>query len=235
MVPLLQSVERPIPLSGIVYATLRSSIRSGKIAPEQPLQEVQLAAQLGVSRTPVREALARLANEGLVVSDGRSFTVPSLTLTDIDDIYEIRSLIEPEALRHIAAQTIDPLVRAPIMEALEASMAAHKGGDNHAFMEANERFRMAWLALVPNYRLARVVELYADHVHHLRALTLDKAKVRTVVLKGLTRIATALAAGDGDATASAMRDHLEQARIAYIAALGLDLLASDQTGTEQDS
>lgn len=232
MVSLLQPVARPVALSGIVYATLRSNIRSGKIAPEQPLQEVQLAAQLGVSRTPVREALARLANEGLVVSDGRSFTVPSITLTDIDDIYEIRSLIEPEALRQTAAQTIDPLVYAPIMEALEASMAAHKGGDNHAFMEANERFRKAWLALVPNYRLARIVELYADHVHHLRALTLDEAKVRTVVLKGLTRIATALAAGDGDAAASAMRDHLAQARIAFISALGLDLPAGGHIGTE---
>ncbi|NMM26884.1 MAG: GntR family transcriptional regulator [Glaciimonas sp.] len=229
MVPFLQPVERPVALSGRVYETLRANIRNGKIAPEQPLQEVQLAAQLGVSRTPVREALARLANEGLVVSDGRSFAVPSLTLTDIDDIYEIRSLIEPEALRQVARQTIDPVVRAPIMEALEASMAAHKAGDNTVFMEANEHFRMAWLSLVPNSRLARVVELYAYHVHHLRSLTLDKAKVRIVVLKGLKRIAAALAAGDGDAAAAAMRDHLAEARNAFIAAVGLNLQTGDNT------
>ena len=235
MGPLLQPVERPVALSGRVYETLRIHIRNGKIAPEQPLQEVQLAAQLGVSRTPVREALARLANEGLVVSDGRSFAVPSLTLTDIDDIYEIRSLIEPEALRQVARQTSDPAVRAPIMEALEASMAAHKAGDNTAFMEANERFRTTWLALVSNSRLARVAELYADHVHHLRFLTLDKAKVRTVVLKGLKRIAAALAAGDGDAAAAAMRDHLAQARNAFIAAVGLNLQTDDRTEKTRNS
>lgn len=222
MTSLLQPVERPIALSGRVYEMLRNNIRNGKILPGQPLQEVPLAAQLGVSRTPVREALARLANEGLVVSDGRSNAVPSLTLADIDDIYEIRSLIEPEALRQVARQAINPVVRAPIMEALEASVAAHKAGDNTAFMEANERFRMAWLSLVPNSRLVRAAELYADHVHHLRTLTLDKSKVRTVVLKGLQRIATALAAGDGDTAASTMRDHLAEARNAYIAAVGLD-------------
>lgn len=222
MTSLLQPVDRPIALSGRVYEMLRNNIRSGRILPGQPLQEVPLAAQLGVSRTPVREALARLANEGLVVSDGRSNVVPSLTLADIDDIYEIRSLIEPEALRQVARQAINPVVRAPIMEALEASVAAHKAGDNTAFMEANERFRMAWLSLVPNSRLVRAAELYADHVHHLRALTLDKSKVRTVVLKGLKRIATALAAGDGETAASTMRDHLAEARHAYIAAVGLD-------------
>jgi DNA-binding GntR family transcriptional regulator len=229
MAPFLQPVERPVALGDRVYQTLRSHIRNGKITSGQTLQEVSLAAQLGVSRTPVREALARLANEGLVSSDGRSYAVPSLSLAEIDDIYEMRSLIEPEALRHVAKQTIDPVLRAPIREALEASMAAHKAGDHSAFMDANERFRMAWLALVPNSRLVRAAELYADHVHHLRALTLDKAKVRTVVLSGLKRIAAALAAGDGDAAASAMRDHLAQARNAYIAAVGLDQVTHGTT------
>lgn len=229
MIPLLQPVERPVALSGRVYETLRANIRNGKILPGQPLQEVPLSAQLGVSRTPVREALGRLANEGLVVSDGRSYMVPSLALADIDDIYEIRCLIEPEALRQVARYTLDPTVRAPISEALDASIAAHKAGDNTAFMEANERFRMAWLALVPNSRMVRAAELYADHVHHLRALTLDKSAVRTVVLKGLKRIAAALAEGDGDAAAAAMRDHLTEARNAFIAAIGLNRQVGDKT------
>lgn len=235
MISLLQPVERPIALSGRVYEMLRASIRNGQILPGQPLQEVQLAAQLGVSRTPIREALARLANEGLVVSDGRSYTVPSLTLADIDDIYEIRILIEPEALRQVASQTTDPAVLAPITAALEASIAAHKAGDNTAFMEANEQFRTAWLSLVPNARLVRAAELYADHVNHLRSLTLDKAKVRTVVLKGLKRIAAALAAGDGDATAAAMRDHLSEARNAFIAAVGLDRQTGKPTESTENS
>ena len=222
MVSLLKPVERPIALSDQVYQTLRDNLRNGKILQGYPLQEVQLAAQLGVSRTPVREALTRLASEGLVSSDGRSFTVPALTLRNVDDIYEVRFLVEPEAVRHVAEQAHDPAALASVMQALEASVAANKAGDRAAFMEANARFRSAWLSLVPNRRLAHAVELYADHVQHLRALTLDNAKVRNVVLRGLKRIAAALAAGDGDAAALAMREHLTEAKRAFISAVGLD-------------
>lgn len=222
MVSSLKPVERPLALGDQVYLTLRASVRNGRFPPGRMLQEVQLAEQLGVSRTPVREALTRLASDGLVTTDGRSFVVPSLTLSEVDDIYEVRMLVEPEALRRVAALTANSDSRAPIMAALDASIAAHKAGDKQAFMEANARYRLAWLSLVPNPRLVHVVELYADHVQHLRALTLDSAKVRNVVLGGLKRIAKALAAGDGDAAALAMRDHLMEAKRAFITAVGLD-------------
>ncbi len=221
LVSSLNPVERPLALGDQVYRTLRAHLRSGKILPGLPLQEVQLAAQLGVSRTPVREALTRLASEGLVSSDGRSFSVPALTLENVDDIYEVRFLVEPEAVRHVAEQANDPAALAPVMQALDASVAAHEAGDHEAFIAANALFRSAWLALVPNRRLVHAVELYADHVQHLRALTLDNAKVRNVVLQGLKRIAAALAAGDGDAAATAMRGHLTEAKRAFIAAVGL--------------
>jgi len=218
----LKPVERPRALGDQVYQTLRANVRNGKILPGQMLQEVQLAEQLGVSRTPVREALTRLASDGLVTTDGRSFVVPSLSLADVDDIYEVRLLIEPEALRRVAVQTANAIVRAPIMAALEASVAAHKAADNDVFIETNARFRQAWLSLVPNPRLVHAVELYADHVQHLRTLTLGSDKVRNVVLNGLKRIAKALVAGDGDAAAQAMRNHLLEAKHSFIAAVGLD-------------
>jgi DNA-binding GntR family transcriptional regulator len=92
----LKTLERPSLLGDRVYVTLREHLCSGWVPSGQPLQEAALAAQLGVSRTPVREALARLASEGLLGSDGRSFIVPSLSEADIDDIYELRLLLEPE-------------------------------------------------------------------------------------------------------------------------------------------
>lgn len=222
MVTSLNPVERPLALGDQVYVTLRANLRNGKILPGYPLQEVQLAVQLGVSRTPVREALTRLASEGLISSDGRSFSVPALSLQNVDDIYEVRFLVEPEAVRHVAEQTKNPVSLAPVLGALEASIAAHKAGENERFIDANAGFRSAWLALVPNRRLVHAVELYADHVQHLRALTLDDAKVRNVVLRGLKRIAAALSAGDGDAASLAMREHLTEAKRAFIAAVGLE-------------
>jgi DNA-binding GntR family transcriptional regulator len=218
----LNPVKRPVALGELVYASLQAYLRSGAVVPGQPLQEVQLAEMLGVSRTPVREAMARLASQGLLNAEGRSFVVPQLTLADVDHIYEVRSLVEPEALRRIAAATAEPAVRAPIEAALADAVAAHKAGDAEAFRTAAAAFRAAWLALVPNPRLVRVVEQYSDHMQHIRATTLGDPKVRWIVLKGLKQTAMALARGDGDAAAAAMHENLRQARKAFIRASGLD-------------
>ncbi|MDT3669390.1 MAG: GntR family transcriptional regulator [Aromatoleum sp.] len=221
MVPSLKPVERPLALGEQVYHTLRSHLRNGQIVAGQPLQEVQLAEQLGVSRTPVREALRRLASEGLLVSDGRSFIVPALTLDDVNDIYEIRFLIEPAAIKSIAGLTHSRELRRSIEDALAAAARAHKAEDAVGFRDATIRFRDAWLALVPNPRLVRIVEQYADHMQRIRTLTLDDSETRTIVLRGLNRITTALAAGDGDTAAAAMLEHLGEAKRAFIAAVGL--------------
>jgi len=219
----LKPVKRPMALGDLVYTSLQSHLRSGAIAAGQALQEVQIAESLGVSRTPVREAMHRLASEGLLNSEGRSFVVPELSLADVDYIYEVRFLIEPAALRGIAPAAADPAVRAPVDVALAEAVAAHQADDAAAFREAAERFRAAWLALVPNPRLVRVIEQYADHMQHIRALTIGDTKVRAIVLKGLKQVAGALAKGDGDAAAEAMHENLRQARKAFIATAGLGL------------
>lgn len=229
MVTSIKPLQRPLALGDQVYQTLRAHLRDGTIVSGQPLQEVQLAEKLGVSRTPVREALTRLASEGLLASDGRSFIVPALTLKDVEDIYEVRFLLEPAAVRRVAEATTDATVRAPLDEALAAAMAAYKAEDADAFREANIRFRNAWKDLVPNRRMVKAIEQYADHMMRIRALTLGDAKVRNIVLKGLKRIAEALAAGDGDAAAGAMHDHLVEAKRCFIAATGLDKPESETT------
>ncbi|MCI4431015.1 MAG: GntR family transcriptional regulator [Burkholderiales bacterium] len=212
MITRLRTLQRPEPLGERVYTTLRDYLRAGRIRAGQPLQEGVLAAQLGVSRTPVREALARLASEGLVAADGRSFALPSLSVGDIEDIYALRFLLEPEALRLVAVSRPGRKALAPLRAALEEMAAANEAADGAAFMEANYRFRDAWTALVPNKRLVRAIQIYADHVRYLRAFTLDTAAVRVLVLKGLKQLAAALAEGDGEAAAQAMRTHLGNAK-----------------------
>ncbi len=222
MSPSLKPVKRPVALGDLVYSSLQTHLRSGTLVAGQPLQEEYVAEMLGVSRTPVREAMTRLASEGLLATEGRSFVVPELTQADLDHIYEIRFLIEPAALRGIAPLTADRAVRAPIDAALAAAIAAHQAADAVAFREAAARFRSAWLALVPNTRLVKVIEQYADHMQHIRAMTLGNPKVRPIVLKGIKQIAAALAKGDGAAAAAAMRENLRHAKKAFISASGLD-------------
>jgi DNA-binding GntR family transcriptional regulator len=102
---------------------------------------------------------------------------PELTRKDVDDIYQIRFLVEPEAIRSVAARTVDPILRAPIEAAMAATVAADSAGDVKAFREANAMFRAAWLGLVTNERLVRIIDLHADHMQHVRALTLGTPEV----------------------------------------------------------
>jgi DNA-binding GntR family transcriptional regulator len=208
----LRTINRPRSLSDQVYLTLREYLRSGQLRGGQALQEATIAAQLGVSRTPVREVFARLASEGLLDSDGRSFIVPALSRSDIEDIYELRLMLEPEAVRKVAARLIGVEQVQSFRDELATMMAAHEAGDVQAFTESNYRFRTAWLTLVDNARLLRAIEQYADHVRFLRAVTLGERTYRQIVLNGLRRLEAALSARDGSAAADAMRDHLQEAK-----------------------
>jgi DNA-binding GntR family transcriptional regulator len=223
--PQLKPLDRPIALADQVYHALRDLLRTGRIGPSERLQEVALATQLGVSRTPVREALARLASEGLVEADGRSFAVPGLTAEDLDDIYALRSLLEPEAIRLATSDAADPVLRKPLDDALADAVAAHFAGDAETFIAANSRFREAWLALVPNRRMVRAIGVYADHVRYLRVLTLADTAVRAGALEGMKEIAAALQAGDATGAGRAMREQLERARRALANRMDTEALA----------
>lgn len=212
MIAKLQALERPESLSDRVYATLREYLRAGRIAAGQPLQEAALAAQLGVSRTPVREALARLESEGLIAADGRSFVVPVLDDEDVDEIYDLRGLLEPAALARVAAAAPTSRTLAPVASALKAAEAAERDGDAEAFIEANARFHAAWHALVANRRLLRAIALSSGHVRYLRVLTLNDPAARKAALSGMRAIVAALRKGDPARAAEVMREHLRVAR-----------------------
>jgi len=217
--PLLP-VERAASLGDRVYELLREYLRSGEVRWGEALREATLAARLGVSRTPVREALARLASEGLAEAQGRSFTVPALTEDDLQDIYELRVLLEKEAVRQAAVRTdADDGVRA-IKRALEQAQAAHAGRNAEGFIAANRAFRAAWLSLVRNRRLARTVELYADHVRALQFLTLGDAQRQKAVLRGMKDILRAIEKGDPDEAVAAMDRYLTLSRGAMLQAAG---------------
>ena len=153
----IKPLERPAGLADRVYHQLRDNIGSHQIRPGERLQEVGLAAQLGVSRTPVREALARLESEGMIAVEGRGFVVPELTDTDIEEIYQIRFLLEPAAVRSAVTEVGSAADLASMSSAVEDAVAAEKSGDFRSFLEANIRFHNAWRALVPNRRMSKLL------------------------------------------------------------------------------
>ena len=97
-----QVLSRPSPLRERVYEALRAELRAGRFARGERLREEDIARQLGVSRTPVREALVQLYRDGLLSEAGRGFMLADLTTRDIAEILELRLLLEPAAARHAA-------------------------------------------------------------------------------------------------------------------------------------
>ena len=208
----IKPLERPAGLADRVYYELRDNIGSHQIRPGERLQEVSLAAQLGVSRTPVREALARLESEGMIVVEGRGFVVPELTDADIEEIYQLRFLLEPAAASIAVAEVTSPTDLASMSSAVDDSVAAEKSGDFRAFLEANSRFHNAWRALVPNRRMSKLLDQYVGHVRFLRVLTLGDPGARKAALTGMKAIHAAFRKRDAEAAAAAMHKHLETAK-----------------------
>lgn len=208
----IKPIERPTGLADRVYHQLRDNIGSHQIRPGERLQEVSLAAQLGVSRTPVREALARLESEGMISVEGRGFVVPELTDADIEEIYELRFLLEPAAAKSAVAEITSVTDLASMASAIEDAVAAETRGDFHAFLEANSRFHNAWRALVPNRRMCKLLDQYVGHVRFLRVLTLGDAEAKKAALTGMKSIYAAFKKKDAEAAATVMHTHLETAK-----------------------
>ena len=208
----IKPLERPAGLADRVYHQLRDNIGNHRIRPGERLQEVSLAAQLAVSRTPVREALARLESEGMIIVEGRGFVVPELTDTDIEEIYQLRFLLEPTAVSSAVAAIGSAADLAPMSSAIQGATAAEKSGDFRAFLEANSRFHNAWRALIPNRRMSKLLDQYVGHVRFLRVLTLGNAAARKAALNGMKNIHGAFRKRDAEAAAIAMHKHLQAAK-----------------------
>lgn len=216
----LQKIERLDLLGERVYHQLRSYLWSGNVRWGEILRESVLATRLGVSRTPVREALTRLASEGFLEARGRSFAVPALTEEDIEDIYHLRVLLETDAVKFAASMARqNPARLGPVERAIAQASRAVEDGDGEAFISANLDFRAAWLGLVQNRRLVAAVELYAALVRSLQILSLGNRARQVVVLKGMRQICASLKNGDAQAAAETMLDYLDVARAAMLESL----------------
>lgn len=143
----MPTMQRPVPLKEQIYQSLLLMFTTMDFG--QRLIERDITEALGVSRTPVREALARLASEGYIVSTGYGYRIPTVTAADIENLTEIRALLEPVAAHQGAANPGDTGIEAMATALAEASNA-HAGNDPIAFSLANRAFRAGWKQRIKN-------------------------------------------------------------------------------------
>jgi len=213
-------LERPRPLRDQIHERLRGAILAGDLAPGTPVIEAEVAASLGASRTPVREALRRLESEGLLEPRGlRGSVVREIKRDEVVCIYEIREALESLAARR-AARSLSPADLAELDETV-AQMRAHLD-DVETFERYDTRFHDLILSRADGARLQRMLsDLRADIVSW-RLLSLANRERRALTADEHAAIVTALRARDEKAVALATALHIVNARESVLARLRED-------------
>lgn len=200
-----------------VYGIVRERIQMGVIRLEDRLVDHDIAQELHVSRMPVREALMQLKSEGLLEGTARGFVLRRFTLAEMNEIFEIRTLIEPAAAASASVHA-DPKGLAEMKTSLERAEDAHARSDLDEFMRSNARFRWAWLTMVPNRELAGAISRYIDHAQVVRLATMDDEQVRSIILDGMRGLYEAFLSGDTELVRIRMLGHARAAAACYYSA-----------------
>lgn len=155
------------------YDEIKKRILTNEYPPGHQALEQEIAAELGVSRTPVREALIRLENERLVrLIPRRGMRVTPLSPTDMREIYEVLTAVETMAVELLARRKPSKTQMKPAVEALAEMDRALRAGDLEKWAEADERFHQLLLEACGNSRLAAIAGTVRDQGHRARLLTL---------------------------------------------------------------
>ena len=194
------------------YARLRREIIDGALAPGTMLYEVEQSERLGVSRTPLREALARLAADGLVApAGGRGLIVTEVSVDGIAELYELRQALEDQAAR-LAAIRRDPAVFTALRRdfALAPELAGGTQEQLQRYYALIDRFDAAVDEAVANPFLVAALAGVRTHLARIRRLTRrDEQRLRAAASEHLL-IIDAIIAGDASLAAHATHVHLHQ-------------------------
>lgn len=199
-----------------VYQHLKSRILSGDLTGGEMTSEGEVAAELGVSRTPVREALMRLQTESLVrVYPKRGVLITPIAPGEADDVFDARLLVETHAARHVA--TLPPGRRdaalAPLHALLDAQDAAVAAEDLEAYTRLDADFHLAVITAGGNQLLAAFAHGLRERQQRLVAGGLQRDAQRAAAFAAGHRALLAhLEAGDADGYVRTLESHLESAR-----------------------
>ena len=188
---------------------LREDILSGELAPGTVLSEASLARSFGVSRGPIREALGRLASEGLVtITPRRGAIVTDLTAEEFVDAYQVREALETLAIR-LAVPRLEEPELGRLRELHEAMIEHAERGEVHAFFDANAAFHGLFITASGNQKLQEMHRLLMDQMGRYLARSLALRGSLEKSIAEHAAILEAVEAGDADRATLLLADHIE--------------------------
>lgn len=205
-------------LADVAYEQIRRRILDNVWPPGHRALEQEVALALGVSRTPVREALARLSNEGLVeVIPRHGMRVLPVSPNDMREIYEILTALECMAAESLARRKPSAAELQPLVDATEDMDKALKVDDLDAWAAADERFHAHLIELAGNRQLQATVLNYWDRAHRARMFTLRLRPKPVNSTQEHMQMVDRFLAGDADGAAAITRAHRARASRELIA------------------
>lgn len=202
--------KNTVPIRAKTYETLKHRIISGAFEPGERLVEEPLAEELGVSRTPVREALHKLELEGLIKPlETRGFCVPKESIEEVEEVFDIRAILEGFALRLICENIQEKDIQ-KLNRFVQKAEKAYQDKDTEKVFQYNTEFHDSLYALIENTK-PRLLSLMGDmrkFVLRYRKDTLHYLKGARRSIEGHKKIMLALELKDRDLCERVMREHV---------------------------
>ncbi len=210
------------PLRDVVFETLRDAIITQVLKPGERLMEIQLADEMGVSRTPVREAIRKLELEGLVVMVPRKGAyVAGVSMKDIHEVYEVRAALEMLAVslaaERITDEELDALERQVLRESEEEAKDNENTLDNIVYIDTT--FHDIIYQAAHNQRLVQFLNILQEQLQRFRAASLSRPGRSKTALEEHKQIIEALAERNGDLASKLAKEHIDNAESAMIFAM----------------
>lgn len=202
-------MDEYLPLRDVVFNTLRQAILRGELKPGTRLMEIQLANKLGVSRTPIREAIRKLENEGLVhMTPRKGAEVAEITEKNMLDVLEVRKTLEELAIELACDRITEEQVEA-LHEAEEQFEQALETRDVTGIAEADVAFHDVIFAATDNQRLINLLNNLREQMYRFRVEYLKELENYPVLIAEHKQMIEAITGGEKQVARETIAKHID--------------------------
>ena len=213
------NMDAYLPLRDVVFNTLREAILKGELQPGERLMELQLASKLGVSRTPIREAIRMLEQEGLAVTVPRKGAeVARMTLKDMEDVLEIREALD-ELAAQIACERISSEQMNRLMDTKKEFERILASGEVKEIADVDVKFHDIIYEATDNAKLVYLLNNLREQLFRYRVEYLKNPENYPALIQEHEAIVSALEARDKAKVTEAMHEHVTNQAVAVKAVI----------------
>jgi len=217
-----QEMDEYLPLRDVVFKTLRQGILTGELKPGERLMEIHLANKLGVSRTPIREAIRKLELEGLVTMiPRRGAEVAQITEKSMKDVLEVRKVLDNLSVE-LACDRITEEEKELLQNACVDFEDAVKTGDFSMIAKTDVAFHDIIVAATRNIRLSQMVNNLAEQMYRYRFEYIKDSSQHSRLVQEHKEICSGIVNGDKEKALEAIEAHIDNQEIAVLNQIRLD-------------